>query len=66
VDDVRFMLTRRERALLDTMRAIAGVRTDAEVVRVALYRLAEHFQIDGLAIDDFAVEERPRRPVTRR
>lgn len=45
---VTAVISSRERAAVDAMKAIAGLTGDADVVRVALYRFALHLE---LAID---------------
>ena len=61
-DAIGLELTARERVIVDEIRAIVGLRSDADVLRTALYRFAEFLEV-GVAIGDFALagERAPRR-----
>jgi len=43
---LRVELAARDVAALEALRARAGLATDADVVRVALWRLAHHFDVN--------------------
>lgn len=52
-------LSAAEREAVDTLRASAGL-ADADLVRLALWRLAEHYDL-RLPLETFAIGEPPAR-----
>jgi len=53
-------LSDREAAIVGELR-LAGVRSDADLVRVALWRFGQHLEYAGLKISDFELLEDGRR-----
>jgi len=56
----------RERLLLDEMKRILGILTDANLVRAAMFFYARHLELDGLQVDDFGLRDPGRSRRTRR
>ena len=58
-------LTAHERAAVDQLKASAALGTDADVVRLALWRLAEHYDL-RLPLETFRIGPPLARPGARR
>ena len=53
-------LTVRERRMVDDLKAVAGLGSDANLVRTALYALARHLDLEGLTPRDFGLRSAGR------
>lgn len=58
---VTLELTDREAAIFGELRRMAYLTSDADVLRVAVFRLAREFDVEGLHPSDFGLPTRARR-----